>query len=373
MAELSPNKLVEDWGSFELLVAKLHETGSVTVEHDVTLIGESGAPRQIDVLIRHTEGLYEHLILVECKYWKSNVKRTQVDAMATAVRDLKASKGVIFTTKDFQSGAVTMAAASGVEVVKVREFSDEEWGHPGRFIDFYMQYFQRSIGEPNLTAGVQVMRDGSVPPTPSLHIQIGGEEGETDTSATPLVNADATPGDTLEKLIIRKSAEAMNQVIQGHHFDLGTGDEEVTQYAKVTVNVEPPTPLVVRVDGLYVMISKISFQLGLKIIQTRFKLDRKAQYEFAFAVESKVTGKVTEATRKRGEATTDLYPWMKIGVPAGEKAVENGSFMKFGLKGFFAFDEMLNGKMVERVSVIKPPDVAVSADTNSSESNLKLS
>jgi len=86
-----------------------------------------------------------------------------------------------------------------------------------------------------------------------------------------------------------------------------------------------------------------------------------------------VTGKVTEATRKRGEATTDLYPWMKIGVPAGEKAVENGSFMKFGLKGFFAFDEMLNGKMVERVSVIKPPDVAVSADTNSSESNLKLS
>ena len=199
------------------------------------------------------------------------------------------------------------------------------------------------------------MPDGSAPPTPALLLQIGGEEGETDTSSTPLVNADATPGDTLEKLIIRKSSEAMNQVIQGHHFDLGTGDEKVTKYAKVLVNVEPPTPLVVRVDGLYVMISKISFQLGLKIRQTRFKLDRKAQYEIAVAVESKVTGKVTEVTRKRGEATTDLYPWAKTGVPAGEQVVENSSFMKFGLKALFAFEEILNGQMVERVSVVKPP------------------
>ena len=360
MAELSPNKLVEDWGGFELLVAKLHETGSVMVEHDVTLTGQSGAPRQIDVLIRHTEGLYEHLILVECKHWKSNVKRTQVDAMATSVRDLKASKGVIFTTKDFQSGAVTMAAASGVEIVKVREFSDEEWGHPGRYIDHYMQYFQRSIGEPSLTAGVQVMPEGGIPPTPAVLIQIGGEEGETDTSITPLVNADAMPGDSLEKLIIRKSAEAMNQVINGHHFDLGTGDEDVTEYAKVLVNVEPPTPLVVRVDGIYVMISRISFQLGLKIIQTRFKFDRQAQYEFALAVESKVTGKVTVASRRKDAATTELYPWANLGVPAGEQVVENGSFMKFGLRAFFLFEEMLNGKMVERVLAAQPPVVGAS-------------
>ena len=67
---------VKDWGGFEELVAKMHETGSVEVQRDVTLTGASGAPRQIDVLVTHREGLYEHRILVECKYWHSAVKRT---------------------------------------------------------------------------------------------------------------------------------------------------------------------------------------------------------------------------------------------------------------------------------------------------------
>ncbi len=157
MAEFSPENIVEDWGGFEKLVAKLHETGTVTVEHNVTLTGQSGAPRQIDVLVRHTEGLYEHLILVECKHWKSNVKRIQIDALATAVRDLKASKGVIFTTKGFQSGAVRMAEAVGVDLIKVRGFTDTEWGSPGRHVDFNIQYFQRSIGSPDITAAVQAI------------------------------------------------------------------------------------------------------------------------------------------------------------------------------------------------------------------------
>jgi hypothetical protein len=42
--------LVTDWDGFEKLVATLHETGEVTVEHNVVLPGRSGAPRQIDCL-----------------------------------------------------------------------------------------------------------------------------------------------------------------------------------------------------------------------------------------------------------------------------------------------------------------------------------
>jgi hypothetical protein len=158
--------------------------------------------------------------------------------------------------------------------------------------------------------------------------------------------------------------------MQGHHFDLGTGDEEVTAYAKVPVNLELPKPLVVRVDGIYVLISKISFQLGIKIVQTRFKLDRQAQYEFALAVESKVTGKVIAAARKKDAKTTNLSPWAQKEVPAGEKAVEDGSFMKIGLKAFFIFEEMLNGKMVERILVVKPSDGVASTDTIAPESDV---
>ena len=54
---------ISAWGGFEKLVAKLHETGTVTVKHDVTLTGQSGAPRKIDVLIRHAEGLSGILVI----------------------------------------------------------------------------------------------------------------------------------------------------------------------------------------------------------------------------------------------------------------------------------------------------------------------
>jgi competence protein CoiA len=43
---MSIAELITDWGGIEQLVAELHETGQVTVEHNVILPGRSGAPRQ---------------------------------------------------------------------------------------------------------------------------------------------------------------------------------------------------------------------------------------------------------------------------------------------------------------------------------------
>ena len=102
---ISLQEFVEDWGGFERLIAELNQTGDVTVEHNVILEGRSGASRQIDVLIRHNKGLYEHPVVVECKYWKRNVERIHVDALATTVREVGASRGVIFSAEGFQSGA----------------------------------------------------------------------------------------------------------------------------------------------------------------------------------------------------------------------------------------------------------------------------
>src|SRR5437868_5036112 len=110
------NELVKDWGGFEKLVAALHETGDVTVEHNAHLVGRSGATRQIDVVLRHKQGLYEHLVVIECKYWNTAVERLHVDALATTVKEVGAAKGVIFSTKGFQSGAVTQGAHDSIEL-----------------------------------------------------------------------------------------------------------------------------------------------------------------------------------------------------------------------------------------------------------------
>ncbi|MGA7385981.1 MAG: restriction endonuclease [Methylocella sp.] len=139
-------KLVTDWGGFEKLVATLHETGQVSVEHNVVLQGRSGAPRQLDVLIRHKQGLYEHLVVAECKYWNSAVERLQVDALATTVREVGAARGVIFSTKGFQSGAITQAKAESIDLFVVRDLSTEEWGLPGRVVDMFLQVIQPGVG-----------------------------------------------------------------------------------------------------------------------------------------------------------------------------------------------------------------------------------
>jgi predicted helicase len=138
-------RFVADWGGFEKLVAQLNETGSVTAEHNVTLVGRSGAPRQIDVLARHRNGLYEHLVVIECKYWKDGVSRLHVDALVNAVRELNASRGVIFSVAGFESGAITQAQNDGIDLFKIRELTDEEWGLPGRNVDFYITYMQNSF------------------------------------------------------------------------------------------------------------------------------------------------------------------------------------------------------------------------------------
>jgi hypothetical protein len=157
-AAMSISDLVTDWGGFEKLAEKLHETGEVKVERDVVLTGRSGAPRQIDVLIRHKQGLYEHLVVVECKYWNSAVKRIHVDALATTIREVGASRGVIFTTKGFQSGAITQAAHENIDLFVVRDLTDKEWGSPGRVVDIFLQVIRPSIGNIVIQDATKIIR-----------------------------------------------------------------------------------------------------------------------------------------------------------------------------------------------------------------------
>src|SRR5689334_4758957 len=99
-----------DWRDFETFVRDLYaEDTNLTVEHDVTLRGKSGAARQIDVLFRHKAGGHTYLTLVECKRWKEPVSRDRIDVLVAAIKDLNASKGVLFTTSGYEAGAEAYA------------------------------------------------------------------------------------------------------------------------------------------------------------------------------------------------------------------------------------------------------------------------
>jgi len=334
MNDIPLRSLVEDWGGFEKLVAKLHETGTVEVEHNVTLTGKSGAPRQIDVLVKHREGLYEHLIIIECKYWKENVSRLHVDALVTAVHDLNASRGVIFSAKGFQEGAITASKHTGIELYKVRELTDLEWGIPGRVIDFYLQVIQRSIGNFQFH-GLSV---SGIPKIP-IHLNIVISENN-EGSKTSTISKDGSPSRTLEELLIVASDKALAKFTKNTFLICDGAD--CTRFAMVHVNYEPPEPILVPWENIIVMIPKITFDLGIKYQQSRFVHDRAKQFVFTLAVENCVRNGLMLASRKSDEKHTVLSSVSSSEPVKEENVMKNGSIMQVIVKGFFPFEEIAN-------------------------------
>ncbi|MGO9722867.1 MAG: restriction endonuclease [Methylocella sp.] len=327
--------LVKDWGGFEKLVEKLHETGQVTVERNVFLQGRSGAPRQIDVLVRHKQGLYEHLVVAECKYWNSPVERLHVDALATTIREVGASRGVIFSTKGFQSGAVTQAAHDNIDLFTVRDLTAEEWGLPGRVIDFYLQVIQPSIGQPVIHGATAVAMPGTNVKPIALNLSYG-PDGPL--SATPILALDGSKSVLLEERMADAAQKALG-IFMSDGFTIN-GGTECTRYMLGKVNLEPKEPFSVPIDNVIVRIPKISFDLGIKISQSRIKHDRAEKLMFALAIENCINGSISAASRPIDAQHTTLSDIVPVKAAPEDKVVANGSVMRVFIKGFFPFEEM---------------------------------
>jgi hypothetical protein len=104
------------------LVALLSANDLITppgVLHKKKYTGRSGEEYEIDVSYTFSVANANYLTLVECKKWNSNVERTIVSAFKTVLDDIGAHKGIIVTTKGFQSGAIGAAEAYGIGLFKL--------------------------------------------------------------------------------------------------------------------------------------------------------------------------------------------------------------------------------------------------------------
>jgi hypothetical protein len=328
--------LVSDWGGFEKLVAELHRTGEVTVEHNVILPGRSGAPRQIDVLIRHKQGLYEHLVVAECKYWNSAVERLHVDALATTVREVGAARGVVFSTEGFQSGAITQAKAENIDLYVVRDLTDDEWGRPGQVVDIFLQILQPGIGNFSFENPTKIGN-----PFKNDPIQINVEYGlDGPISSTPTLKRDGSPGgEPLEKYIMDGVKQTFDLTLGKFH--LINGGEECTRYIGCPVNLLPDVPFRLPINGETIILPKISFDMGIKVTQSRITVDRAKNFRFALALVNYVTGSVSSASQPVGMTNTILAPISPPEpIPENDSPIVNGSVLRVSIKGFFPIEEM---------------------------------
>lgn len=89
------------------------------VEHDVTITGKSGATHQIDVYWEFKAAGITYRTCVECKNYRSAVKKSHVASFAEVLRDIGNANGIIATTSSFQKGAKLLAKENNIRLVLV--------------------------------------------------------------------------------------------------------------------------------------------------------------------------------------------------------------------------------------------------------------
>jgi hypothetical protein len=311
--------LVLNWGGFEQLVAELCDTGDVRVERNAILVGKSGAPRQIDVVIRHSQGLIEHLIVVECKYWKDNVERAQVDAFSTTVRDLNASRGILFSSTGFQAGALTQAKHEGIELFKVRDLRDQEWAALGRPTDWFFHTVFRTVDNLAFPGTHSWDRDLS---SHNFGLQLGPGEP---ISVTPIRQTILQREKTLEEVILNETRDTAVKLVSEFSTVLFHG-QDGTRLTWKSVSIEFIAPIQVPVDDATALLPMLSFDIGVLVVQTHQKADHSKDFLFVFAVEDCVRGTVRQASRQK-DAKTKLETIREIKMPKNSSSAIHVTLM----------------------------------------------
>ncbi|XHS78110.1 restriction endonuclease [Burkholderiaceae bacterium UC74_6] len=104
----------------------------------------AGGDYEIDVVARFTAlGGADFVVLVECKHHHNPIKREVIQVLESKLRDVKAHKGMVFSTARFQAGALEFAKMHGIATVLVsdagtqyqtRSFGDRPLPTPGEAI-----------------------------------------------------------------------------------------------------------------------------------------------------------------------------------------------------------------------------------------------
>ena len=87
-------------------------------EHNVIKKADDGT-YQIDGEIKLTIMGAIIDILVECKLYKSKIKRSQIQVLHEKIKSIGAHKGIFVTTSSFQSGAIKYATKRGIALISI--------------------------------------------------------------------------------------------------------------------------------------------------------------------------------------------------------------------------------------------------------------
>lgn len=100
---------------------------NIVVRHNENISDRFGIKRQFDVLWEYEQGGITYKTVIECKDYNQPVSIEKIDALLGKLADFPAVRGIIATTKGYQSGAIEKAKNNGIELLCIREQNDSDW------------------------------------------------------------------------------------------------------------------------------------------------------------------------------------------------------------------------------------------------------
>lgn len=100
---------------------------NIKVRHNEIISDRFGIERQFDVLWDYEQGGITYKTIIECKDYNSPVSIEKIDALVGKLADFPTVRGIIATTKGYQSGAKEKAKNCGIEILCVRNSNDSDW------------------------------------------------------------------------------------------------------------------------------------------------------------------------------------------------------------------------------------------------------
>ncbi|MCP4680584.1 MAG: tetratricopeptide repeat protein [Deltaproteobacteria bacterium] len=148
---------------YELFVKKLYEKlladEAIEVFHKRNYTGISGAVYEIDLSFQFSMAGARFLVLIECKNYNKAIERKHVSELVAKMRDIRAQKAVLVSSRGFQRGAFELAQANKVALAKVHrdgEFDPviSSRGPMAHELEYYFadyrEYVSKRLPTPNL-------------------------------------------------------------------------------------------------------------------------------------------------------------------------------------------------------------------------------
>jgi len=119
-----------DWKEYETYITRHFQRlfPGTSIQHNVRRKGLiSKTMRQIDILIEGRLAGFDLKIIVDCKYFNTNVDVKEVESFLSFLQDLKASKGILITNNGYSKAAYNRATYDTQDIeLRIIDFNDLE-------------------------------------------------------------------------------------------------------------------------------------------------------------------------------------------------------------------------------------------------------